>query len=613
MPGLLGILTEDTKTVRQRLAAAQERLGRHGRTATEILSSLDDRLWLAHTRLEHAPRTVVDGGSRPSAAFHGVLFNDAELRRRLPAAPVEAVGALIAALYESEGVDSLARLDGEFSLAVLDPARRAIIVATDPLGNYPLYWYARGREFVVSSDLSALLRAVPHVNRLNLEAVADYLTIGAVLEQKTLVEDVHLLEPGTVLEFRLDDGAVRLHQYLDLQSLFSREESSRARYLDRVQDAFTQSVSRALTDTRPVGLSLSGGLDSRTVLAAVNGHASGLRTYTLGVAGCADQAVAKRLAQIAGTHHQFFEIDPDYLRDFLPNMAGMVSATDGLYLSHGLTEMLAIRSLGDTGIRVLLRGHGGELAKTHLAWPLQTDNDVRGSRTVDECLPHLAARANYITPDLSLDQVLLPAAAKAAGRGAFDAFRRLLEGTRLSPMEACSYLYLRELHRRFTVPSLELFRTRVEVRLPFMDVGFLRVLLSGPAEWRDSTEIHRRIIERGQPKFLEVRNANTGAPVDAGAATERILDKVNHALRLLNVRGYRHYHNFDEWMRLSLIRSVEAELAGDFVRTRGIVSAATIRRLIDDTARGTRDRSYLLQVLLILELWMRENHVEAAA
>jgi hypothetical protein len=92
-----------------------------------------------------------------------------------------------------------------------------------------------------------------------------------------------------------------------------------------------------------------------------------------------------------------------------------------------------------------------------------------------------------------------------------------------------------------------------------------------------------------------------------------VLDKVNSVLKMFNVKGYRHYHNFDEWMRLSLIESVEAELAGEFVRTRGIIAASTVRTLIDETARGTADHSYLLQVLLILELWMRQNKIEAAA
>ena len=71
------------------------------------------------------------------------------------------------------------------------------------------------------------------------------------------------------------------------------------------------------------------------------------------------------------------------------------------------------------------------------------------------------------------------------------------------------------------MPSLELFRTRVEVRLPFLDVAFLRTLLGAPAEWRDTTEIHQRITRKGLPELLKVRTSKTGAPVDASPTTER--------------------------------------------------------------------------------------------
>jgi asparagine synthase (glutamine-hydrolysing) len=241
------------------------------------------------------------------------------------------------------------------------------------------------------------------------------------------------------------------------------------------------------------------GLDSRAILSAVPPDVR-LRTYTLGVDGCADQVIAEQLSKIAGTDHHFFRLDNTYLRDFLPNMAQMVSITDGMYLSHGLTEMLAIQFLDPTGIRVLLRGHGGELAKAHLAWPLHTDPTVHAMTTIEELVPYLSRRANYVTPDLPLASFFTPDAAKKAGTGTSESFAALLSGKGLSPAESCSYLYLRELHRRFTVPSLELFRTKCDVRLPYVDPQFLRVLLAAPAAWRDSTEIHTRLTRAGNPR-----------------------------------------------------------------------------------------------------------------
>jgi asparagine synthase (glutamine-hydrolysing) len=614
VPGLVGIVARDgTPVDAARFDAARRRMLRHGRMVSDDVTALDGTVRMAHVRLANGCTTAWDGGARPTAVFHGVLYNEAVLRRSLGVGiPTEPVGALITAMYEREGVGFVERLEGEYCVALIDPIRRALVLCTDPIGNYPLYWHTAPDGLVFGSNLAALLKARPELNKLDLPAVADYLTIGAVLEEKTLVRGIHALDPGTVLTYDLNHGDISFNRYLDIANFFDDGPRDKGTYLRAVEEAFERAVGHALNDTRPVGLSLSGGLDSRAILAAANGRARQLRTFTLGVAGCADEVIAEQLARIAGTAHRYFELDDRYLRDFLPNMAEMVSATDGQYLSHGLTEMLALRFVEETGVGVLLRGHGGELAKAHLAWPLQTDEKAYAAASVDDFLPDLSARANYITRGLALHRLLTPAAAREAGQGALASFRRVLDGTRLSPAQACSYLYLRELHRRFTVPSLELFRTRVDVRLPFVEVAFLRTLLAGPSRWRDSTEIHQRITGN-LPALLTVRNSNTGAPANAGPTAERVFDKVNSALKRLNIRGYRHYHNFDEWMRRTLFESVEAELLGPSARVRGLVTDRTVRALIEETRTGAVDRSYLLQVLLILELWMRENQMEVAA
>ncbi|MGH9387891.1 MAG: asparagine synthase-related protein [Vicinamibacterales bacterium] len=643
MPGLIGVagLRGGQERVAARFGKAIERMVRYPNMAANVVSALEGNCLLgcvyrsssdAPAHLAHEPVSTrvhrAWSGRRnaenpafhratdrvgPTAVFHGVLYNEGALRRQVgEAGPTDSVPVLIAALYSRYGVEFVDRLEGEFCAAVVDPDRQRVCFATDPIGNYPVYWRVDHEGGVFSSDLSALLRATPAATRLDLRAVADYLTIGAVLGDKTLVEGVQELDPGTLLLYDARQSIVTLRSYVRIETFFEGKATDKSEYLEAVEAEFTQAVNRAASASQPVGLSLSGGLDSRAILGAVGSAATRLRTYTLGVEGCADQMIAQQLAAIAGTRHVFFRLDSTYLRDFLPNMARMVSITDGLYLSHGLTEMLAIEFLGQTGIEVLLRGHGGELAKAHLAWPLHTDPHVYTLKSADELVPYLAGRANYITPNLPLSQILTPAAAAAAGTGASEGFALVLKDTTLAPSECCSYLYLRELNRRFTVPSLELFRTQVSVRLPFLDPSFLRALLAAPAEWRDTTEIHRRLTS-GNAMLLKVRNSNTGAAADAGALTEFILDKVNTLLKRLDVRGYRHYHDFDGWMRKMLLQSVESELLAPTARVQGFVAKPVLEKLIRESRDGVADRSYLLQILLILELWQRENHIEAAA
>jgi asparagine synthase (glutamine-hydrolysing) len=615
VPGLVGhVGTKGRDDTVRRFGAARDRMQRHPNVSVESIEAADGSWQLGRILLGAAsdwqPGAIA---ATPRAVFHGILHNEAALRKELAAtAPVDSIASLLTELYRQLDLGFVGRLEGEFCLALIDPRRNRLLLATDALGSHPIYWRLDDNGLSFSSDLSAVLRATSAA-RLDLRAVADYLTLGVVLGDKTLAAGVQLLDPGTVLVYDLRDRGATLHPYVHLASLFEEKATDHASYLEAVGAAFQESVSRALDTSQPIGLSLSGGLDSRAILSAINGRTSALRTYTLGVAGCADQVIAAQLSRIAGTQHRYFELDQTYQRDFLPNMAEMVSLTDGMYLSHGLTEMLALRFLSQTDIGVLLRGHGGELAKAHLAWPLHTDARVYELASAEELIPYLSARANYVAPDLPLAQILTPEAHARAGDGASESFAVALAGTRLSPAECCSYLYLRELNRRFTIPSIELFRSRVEVRLPYLNLRFLKVLLAAPPKWRDSTEIHRTLTASGLPSLLKVRNSNTGAAADAGPRVEFALDKLNSLLKRLNIHGYRHYHNFDDWMRKGLLDSVEAELLAPSARVQTFVDKRTLQDLVRQTRGGIADRGYLLQVLLILELWQRENTIGAAA
>lgn len=616
MGGLLGIVGASNRDdARSRFKSASEKMmRRHCRRASSV--ETQGGLWnfgeFGSVRLSgpDVGQTLV---SEACVLFHGVLHNTAELQQLIDDKFSNGINSqpnLLAGLYAKFGERFVERLHGEFCLAIIDPIRQRVIIASDTIGSYPLYWQHGRQGFGFSSDLSALLLATPSSRRLDLRAVADYLSVGSLLDNRTLVKGLSLLPPGTLLEYDARSDAISIRTYIDIAGFFSKKTRNKESYLESVDEAFKSAVNRALNSKRSVGLALSGGLDSRAILSASGGRARALETYTLGIQGCADQVIAERLARIAGTKHRFFCLSHEYLRDFLPNMSQMVSMTDGMYVSHGLTEMLALQFLGETSIEVLLRGHGGELAKARLAWPLHTDERVYHLSSLGDLAVYLGERANYITRGLSFSDILLPDAVQAAEDGSCSSFREVLANTELTPAEGCSYLYLRELTRRFTIPSIDLFRTAVEVRLPYLDREFLKVLLAAPSEWRDGTEIHQRLIASGIARLAKVRNSNTGAAANASPKVEFVLDKFNSLFKRLDVRGFRHYHNFDSWMRTMLLQSVESELLATTAKTRGFMKMPVLKELIENTRNGSDDRGYLLQVLLILELWQRENNVD---
>src|SRR5439155_19369434 len=175
------------------------------------------------------------------------------------------------------------------------------------LASYPIYWALSGDGLVFGGSLAAVLRYPGVPKALDPGTVADYVTFGHPLGTKTLAANVSLVPPGATLVFDWDAGAPVTTRYTNIADSFQPWTGARQEYLEALVDAFRRSIARAMSGTSPIGLSLSGGLDSRAILSAVNGRTDTLETYTLGVKGCADEVIAEGLSAIAHTHHTFFE------------------------------------------------------------------------------------------------------------------------------------------------------------------------------------------------------------------------------------------------------------------------------------------------------------------
>jgi len=585
---------------------------RGGRLLSETCIAPDERwaLGRVHLGVLQCAQQLVSGDPI-QVLFHGDLFNEAELRKQYEAevslGQCQGIVPLIKVLYRTYGNGFASRLQGSFCAVVLDEKLKRVVLVNDYLGSYPLYWFSGPKRFVFAAELKAVLRD-PAVNHaVDPRAVADYLTFGFLFGDKTLASQVRLLPPSSTLTYSWDDRRCVLESYASIKEAFQPREGTQSEYVQELCHSFNRAVSRSLSGEHKFLVSLSGGLDTRAILSAIDCKQTPLSTYTLGVKGCADEVIARQLSKISGAQNRFLELDGRYLTEGSENIRRMVLLSDGMYLTHGLTEMLALQFLEQSEFSVLLRGHGGELAKASLAWPFHTDERIYKMQSKDEFVSYMLERVNYISRGVPLNELLTEDRWAQIKDGARHSLEESVADVSLSPPDLCSYLYLTEHHRRFTVSSLEMFRNYVDVRMPFVDQAFLRALFHSPPEWRDKTDIHRAIIGGNSPALLRVRNSNTGAPCDAGPFIENLWDKINSLLKRMNIYGYRHYHSFERCMKQNLLESVEKVLLHPASLTRGIFREASLRRLIGETKHGVADHAYLLQILLILEFWQQEN------
>lgn len=267
-------------------------------------------------------------------------------------------------LYEQEGLDGLSRLRGMFAFAIWDRERQEALLVRDRLGIKPLYYATRpgtgstGTDVLFSSELPSLLEALPAA-RIRPQAIADYLTALYVPGPDTIYEGVYQLRPGEAL--RIGQGRVEvLRYYRPEQSLASGQWTSVEEAKEQFVDLFRDTVHTHLVSDVPVGLFLSGGVDSAAVLAMMQERGP-VKTFTIGYGHPGDQsfnelANARLLATHFGTDHTEAVLQPD-VRGLLPRVVeGMGEPfADSSAIPTYLVSEVARRS-----VTVALSGIGGD-------------------------------------------------------------------------------------------------------------------------------------------------------------------------------------------------------------------------------------------------------------
>jgi asparagine synthase (glutamine-hydrolysing) len=512
-------------------------------------------------------------------------------------------------LLQGDQYKMLKSLKGSFAFACLDAAKNLLNLVSDKFGSRPLYYSSFAGGFVFASEIKALL-ALSQINKKpNLQAFADCYHFGFVLGDKTLFSDIHLLPPGSILTYDIKTGNLSITQYWQLHDIFpAKEQDGELSEVSEVASLFGEAVNNRLGQLESIGVSLSGGLDSRAILAAMKERAKGVHSYTLGLPGCQDEKLSARLARVAGTLHSFLEIGPEHLGDFLELAETLIYLSDGLYHPHESTEKRALDYFRNAPFRIVLRGHGGEIAKASLAYPVQVNEAVSQKLNHEQVIDFIYDSANLVLRDIDPHHLFQPAALNEMKNGARQSLTDSMKqaGDKLSSADQCIYFYIQEWIRRQVFASLAIFRTQTEIRLPYLDEDFLGSLLKLPLKKRYAGEVHVEIIRRFFPQMIKINNSNTGAPLDAGKTRLYITDKLNVIMKRLSLPGFRHYTEFQQWQRQQFRKSIETILFDPKTLARDLYNPLGLRNVFDSHVKGNKNYAHLLGTIVGLELWFRK-------
>jgi asparagine synthase (glutamine-hydrolysing) len=583
-------------------------------------------LWVeGHVGLGFRRLAIVDlaGGAQPMpnedesvwVVFNGEIYNHAKLRPWLEARGhryrSRSDTETIVHLYEEEGERCVDRLQGMFAFAVWDRARGRLLLARDRLGIKPLYYALTDRELVFASEIKAILAAGAVAPAFNTSILPEFLASRYVAGAETFFRGVSKLLPGRTLSWSLDTG-VRERRYWQLPAAIDGDDSP-ARAARDVRDRLEGVVRSHLMSDVPLGVFLSGGLDSSGLAALMSGMLEEpIRTFSVGVpdADANELPYARLVARAVGAVHREVVVRPEEFFDALPRL---VRHEDEPIAFSSSVPLYFVSRLAAEDVKVVLTGEGADelflgyhrYRVTHWnerlggAYRSLVPRAVRGAiggavRRLPRRLGRYATRTflglepgtrqlfceNFAVFPTALQRGLLADPGLLAARDPYqEALARYADAPG-GPLERMSHAdlqtYLVELLMKQDQMSMA---ASIESRVPFLDHTLVEHVSALPGRlklrgWQTKAVLRAALRDLVPREILTRRKM--GFPVPVG-----------------------------RWLRGPFRPIVDEFVLGPRARARGLFDPAALRRLAQAHGTGAAEHGDRLWLLINLEIWQR--------
>lgn len=366
MCGIVGIVgLEDRLLIRKML----EKISHRGPDDHGLY--LDKKVSLAHARLsiidlsEMGRQPIHNEDDSIQIIFNGEIYNFEHLKEDLEKKGhrfyTNTDTEVIVHLYEEYGDDCVKYLNGMFAFAIWDSTKERLFLARDRIGIKPLYYYYNGETFIFSSEIKAILE-YPLKREVDIQSMNLYFNFLFVPGPRTMFKDIKKLMPGHRLT--LSKNHLDIRKYWDIGN-FVNTKVSEAGIIKKMNDMFECSVQLRLVSERPIGIFLSGGVDSTAVLKYFSKyHDDKIKTFTIGFdveeqreKYNEDLRIARKTSEVFNTdHREIFLSDEDMLRNFekvVYHLDEPISNTTQLAIFH-------LAENAKKEVTVVLSGEGGD-------------------------------------------------------------------------------------------------------------------------------------------------------------------------------------------------------------------------------------------------------------
>lgn len=610
----------------EKVRAMSRRLSHRGPDGEGFWISPSGRACLAHRRLSvidlaGGSQPMIDGTRAHGIVFNGEIYNYLELRETL-ARKGEVFRTMsdtevLQRLLMREGEDGIEALRGMFAFVAWDDENGTLIAARDRIGKKPLFFIQEGECLYFASSLGALRDGLSISWELDIEALDQYLTLGYIPAPRTIYQKVYKLPAATIAISH--EGTLSFRRYWDLAQNPEPFEGGYEEAIDRLESMLETAVALRLRSDVPLGVLLSGGIDSSLVTAlAARQRRDPVDTFSIGF-GEDDYDESRQAAKVArhlGTRHHSLHVESSLI-DLIPQTVAHFGEP---YADASALPTWAVSALARPHVTVALGGDGGDEGFAGYEWyrtaarlgsiadkvPLsawRAASAVSGTFSSFYRLGRIARGLNILAAENfgarfaalrsfvgRWEETLLYAGElqrRSNGQPEFlirKAFERA-QGTLLRQMRYADIeTYLADnLMPKVDVASMA---HGLEVRAPLLDQEVLRFALSLPDSYlydaRGGKRILRDLLLRHLPREL-VERPKRGFSVPLGP-----------------------------WFRSILRPRIEALGRSERLGDLGLLRLSGIRKLSDEHISGRRDHSQRLYSLLILDEWLASSNITMA-
>jgi asparagine synthase (glutamine-hydrolysing) len=576
------------------------------------------RLSIIDIKTGHQP--ITNENENIWIVYNGELYNHHELRRDLEARGhryrTKSDTESIVHLYEEYGRDCVKYLRGMFAFAIWDRRNRRLFIARDRLGIKPLYYRFDGSTLLFGSEIKAIL-AYPGVNaEFNRATLAEYLAFGYIPEPETMYSGIKKLLPGHVLEL-VESGDPSISSYWDLQVKADGDGRPRRYYVERYRELLEGCVSSHLMSDVPLGVFLSGGLDSSTVAALTTKiRKEPIETFAVGYGeeAFSELPFARRVAEHIGSKHHEVRLSQDEFFQALPRL---IWHEDEPIVWPSSVSLYFVAKLARERVTVVLTGEGSDetlAGYTRYPWTLLNSRMDGVYRTLmPEFLRNLVRRGIDSGPlsaamHRKLEHTFLVRDGASWPSFYFDNFYSAFstaEQGQLLTREA------RQIAGDAYAGSMQYWNASsgdLLHRLLYTDIKtYLVELLMKQDQMSMAASIESRV------PFLDHELVEFTASIPAKYDTKGLAGKfiLKSAVEDLLPRDivYRQKMGFPTpwayWLAGSQLESLERMLLEPRTVDRGHFDPAVVRRLFAEHRAGHRDHGNRIWRLLNLEVWER--------